>query len=336
MVRRLVKCFGKVAEFDNLCIAANRAAIGTRNYDSLRFMFDLEREVLELQDELLSGAYVPGEYRTFQIREPKLRTISASPFRDRVVHHALCSVLEPTFERFLIPDSFACRVGKGTVAAIRRAQHFTRHHERYAKLDVRHFFETADHGVLKGIIRRLVRDRAALRLIDQFIDKGAPGSPVGKGVPIGNLTSQNFANIYLGPFDHYMKEVVRVPGYVRYMDDILLFGEDKTFIRGAVMAADLFLAGLKLELKTEVCRRGRVADGVSFLGFNIFPGVIRFDAARRRRFARKVADVRRKREAGVLSEGEAVAILDSVYGWAAVGDTAAYTRDISRANPFDF
>ncbi|HNZ04754.1 MAG TPA: reverse transcriptase/maturase family protein [Myxococcota bacterium] len=334
-MNRVGRIFQEVTDFNHLCESAKRAAIGTRNYDSLRFMFDLEREVLKLQDELTSGAYVPGDYRTFQVREPKLRTISASPFRDRVVHHALCAVLEPTFERFLIPDCFACRVGKGTVAAIRRAQYFTRRHERYAKLDVRHFFETADHGVLKMIVRRLVKDRAALRLIDQFINKGAPGSLPGKGVPIGNLTSQNFANIYLGPFDHHMKEVVGIPGYVRYMDDILLFGDDRTFIRDAVSAADRFLAGLKLELKTEVCRRGRVADGVSFLGFNVFPSVIRFDAPRRRRFAQKVADVRRRLEAGAISEGQAVAILDSVYGWTGVGDTAAYTRDISRANFFD-
>lgn len=175
-----------------------------------------------------------------------------------------------------------------------------------------------------------MKDPDFLRLTDLFIDKGAPGSLPGKGLPIGNLTSQNFANLYLGPFDHFMREVVGIPGYVRYMDDILMFGHDRSSVRNAVAAAASLMSALRLELKTEVCLRGRVADGVSFLGFRIFPSVIRFDHARARRFARKVREVTRQGSSGVISPDRQVDVMQSVMGWARVGDTAAYTRGVFR------
>jgi len=283
-MKRRGNLFNQVTDFNHLCRSARLAAHGTFNRDSLSFMFDLERNVVELKRQLEGRQYLPGEYRTFCITDPKPRTISASPFRDRVVHHSLCGTLEPVIERYLIDDCYACRVGKGTVAAIERARVFVRRFERFAKLDVRHYFETADHGVLKAVIRRLVKDPGVLWLTDLFIDKGAPGSFPGKGMPIGNLTSQNFANLYLGPFDHFVKETVRVPGYVRYMDDILLFDDDAIRLKQAVVLATTFLEGMLLNTKDEAFRTGRTSDGVPFLGFNIFPAVIRFDRIRRRRF----------------------------------------------------
>lgn len=324
-----------MTNFNHLCVSARKAAIGTQNFDSLGFMAEVERHVLKLQDELQDRSYAPGEYRTFQVQDPKPRTISASPFRDRVVHHALCAVLDPILEGYLIDDCYACRIGKGTVAAIRSAQHFAKRYRWYAKLDVRHFFETADHAVLKSILGRLVKDPDVLRLTDLFIDKGAPGSLPGRGLPIGNLTSQNFANLYLGPFDHFIKEVIHVPGYVRYMDDILMFDDDRIRVRNAVEAAGSFMSGLCLELKTEVCRRGRVADGVPFLGFNIFPAVIRFDHPRKRRFARKFCEVTRQLSAGTVSPDKLVSTMQSVFGWAGVGDTAAYTRGVCRRHEIE-
>lgn len=328
-MKRVGNLFEDVVDFNNLCRAAKRAAVNARNRQSLEFMFELERNVLDLKGRLESGEYRPGEYRTFQITDPKPRTISASPFQDRVVHHSLCGVLEPVFDRYLIDDCFACRVGRGTVAAIHRAQHFVRRYDRFAKLDVRHFFETADHRVLKGTIRRLVKDRRVLWLTDLFIDKGAPGSPPGTGLPIGNLTSQNFANLYLGPFDHFMKENVGVPGYVRYMDDILLFDNDRARLKNHVSAASEFVSGLCLELKAQAFRTGRTSDGVPFLGFRIFPALIRFDRMRRRRFAKKIADVSKMIMNGGMDDEQAVRVLQSVYGWAGVGTTAAFCRDIT-------
>lgn len=328
-LKRRGHIFESIIDFCHLRQSARLAAHGTYNRDSLSFMFELERNVLELKRELESRQYMPGEYRTFLITDPKPRIISASPFRDRVVHHALCGVLEPVFDSYLISDCYACRVGKGTVAAIYRAQHFSRRYGRFVKLDVRHFFETADHQVLKTIIRRLVKDSSVLSLTDLFIDKGAPGSQAGRGMPIGNLTSQNFANLYLAPFDHFMKEVVGVPGYVRYMDDILMFDNDPIRLAVAVKKASDFLAVLRLELKREAFRTGLTSDGLPFLGFNIFPGVIRFDRIRRRRFARKVSVVARMLDAGEVSESHAMSVLQSVYGWAGVGTTAAFTRDVT-------
>jgi hypothetical protein len=298
-------------------------------------MFDVEREVLNLQAELESRTYKPGEYRTFTIIDPKPRTISASPFRDRVVHHALCAALDPVFERYHIFDCHACRVGKGTVAAIRRAQHFARKFRYFAKLDVRHFFETADHQVLKHLVRRLVKDEGVLWLVDLFIDLGAPGSPQGKGLPIGNLTSQNFANLYLGPFDHFIKEDMHIRGYVRYMDDVLMFDNDWHRLREVTTEAACFMADIKLELKLEVCRRAPVADGIPFLGFNIYPQLIRFDHCRKRRFARKLKEIGNQLAHSELDVESSTAKLDSMFGWAGIGNTVAYTRTLRNCLPDD-
>jgi len=334
-MRRCGNIFEGVVDFNRLCLSAKRAAIGTRTIESFSFMADLEREVFRLQSELLSRSYCPGEYITFAVKDPKPRTISASPFRDRVVHHALCAALDPLLERYLIDDCYACRVGKGTVAAIDRAHCFAGRYAYYAKLDVRHFFETADHQILKNAISRLVKDPAIIWLADLFIDKGAPGSMAGKGLPIGNLTSQNFANLYLGAFDHFMKEIVRVPGYVRYMDDILMFDNNRLRLRDSVGAADLFMKGIRLELKDEVCRRGRTGDGIAFLGFNIFPSFIRFDHCRRRRFARRVTAVTKKFQTGEVSFQHLLSSMQSLIGWAGIGDTAAFTRCVCGRNQID-
>ena len=150
---------------------------------------NLETEALKLQRELLDDSYCPREYRIFAIIDPKPRMISAAAFRDRVVHHALCAALEPTLERYAIFDSYACRPKKGGYAATKRAQGFARRLSYFLKLDVYKFFETADHDVLKRLLRRLVKDKRALALCDRFIDAGAPRSAAGKGLPIGNLTS---------------------------------------------------------------------------------------------------------------------------------------------------
>ncbi|HOH77604.1 MAG TPA: reverse transcriptase domain-containing protein [Myxococcota bacterium] len=327
-MKRLGNQFKSMISFPHLLDAAIRAAKGTRSISAAEFMGDIENQIFDLQRDLQSWSYHPQAYRTFRVFEPKARIISAAPFRDRVVHHALCATINPVLERYLTDDTYACRVGKGTVAAIRRAQLFCRRFDRFVKLDVRHFFETADHAVMKATLRRLIKDKDLLWLSDLFIDHGAPGSPIGKGLPIGNLTSQNFANLYLGPLDHYVREVLHIPGYVRYMDDMLLFDSDKTHLRAAVKSTSEFLRGLKLEIKHHATRQGLCSDGVPFLGFNIYPSLIRFDRIRRRRFARKVNNVVLRLNSGQLDQDSAGQILCSVFGWAGLGDTAAFTRSI--------
>jgi RNA-directed DNA polymerase len=327
--------FERVASFSALVGAAQRAALGHRRSPEVAgFLLELEPQVLQLERELRDGSYAPRPYRTFMVHEPKPRTISAAAFRDRVVHHALCTELEPTLERVALPWSFACRRGKGVLAALRHVQRLTRRHRYILKLDVQHFFETASHGVLKGMLRRRVHDERLRWLVDAFIDAGAPGSATGRGLPIGNLTSQHFANFYLGALDRFVVRGLGAPGYCRYMDDILVFGDAKRGLWRAHAAIDERVRDrLDLTLKHSVTRLAPVSEGVPFLGFVLFPALIRFDSARARRWRMRMRELDRALDAGTLAPEDAQRVADSLMGWAQHGDTFAFRRSWATRRP---
>jgi RNA-directed DNA polymerase len=327
-MRRAGHLFERVVGFGHLCRSARRAARGKEITDeAARFLIDLEIEALALQRELLDGSYAPGRFRTFEISDPKPRTISAAPFCDRVVHHALCAVLEPVFERYAIHDSYACRTGKGSLSAIQRAQQLSRRHAWFLKLDIRHYFETLDHEILFQLMARLVKDRRVLDLTARILSARAAGQPDGKGLPIGNLTSQHFANLYLGTFDHHAKEALRARGYLRYMDDMILFGPDRATMRRWRDEATSFLEGpLRLEVKEEATRIGPVAEGVPYLGFRIWPRQIRFDGARARRFRRRVRWMEAAQARGEIGDREREESVRSLVAWSETGDTLRFRR----------
>jgi RNA-directed DNA polymerase len=205
---------------------------------------------------------------------------------------------------------------------IKRAQEFARRFPYFLKLDVRRFFETADHRVLKALLQRLVKDKRALSLCDEFIDAGAPGSAVGKGLPIGNLTSQHFANLYLGPLDHFIKETLRVRGYCRYMDDHLFFvhGRDEPAAIHDKVAACMN-ERLLLEIKERVTESGPVSIGVPFLGFRIWPQLIRLDGYRARRFRTRIRNRTLQLNADEIDEESWARSMTSLCGWAEQADT---------------
>jgi len=320
--------FADVADFLALTRAARRAARGKAlTAEAAGFLFDLEIECLQLERELRSGLYRPGPYRTFRIRDPKPRTISAAPFRDRVVHHALCAALEPAFEARSDPDSFACRTVKGTVAALRRVEALTREAPYCLCLDIEHCFESIDHGVLGAQLREVAHDEALLALAGRFIAAGAPGSPPGRGLPIGNLTSQHFANFHLTVLDRAVRALPGVRGYVRYMDDLRVFGE-RGELRAVRAALEAFVPGtLGLTLKARATRLLPVACGVPFLGFVVYRGTTRLDGARVRRFR---AGLRR---AALEPVARRAAIAQSLCAWVALADTAGLRASLFRRHP---
>jgi len=324
--------FARVASFSTLVAAAREAARGhRRSAEVADFLLEVEGNCLALERELLAGSYRPGTYRIFRIRDPKPRVISAAPFRDRVVHHALCSEIEPALERGAAPESFACRRGKGTLAALRHARAMARRFRYALKLDVRHFFETASHAVLRRLLFRRIADPELRGLIDRLLDAGAPGSLPGRGLPIGNLTSQHFANFYLGPLDRLVKRELRPGGYGRYMDDILLFSLHKEPLWAAHQRIRrLVRDGLKLELRAEVTRLAPVTEGVPFLGFRVFPGTVRFDPWRVRRWWRRMAALEARLDAGTITEEDATRSAASLVGWAMHGDTMMLRRAWAR------
>jgi retron-type reverse transcriptase len=231
--------YSRLTSWENLLRAYRRAAKGKRGKPNVAaFEYHLEDNLWQLQQELQQQVYRPGGYNSFFIHDPKRRLISAAPFRDRVVHHALCNLIEPLFERSFIEDSFANRRGKGTHAARARAQQFARRFRYVLPGDVRQFFPSVDHAILHALLAQKIGDEQVLWLIGLILESGKdvlkaqydmvyfPGDDLfavnrSRGLPIGNLTSQFWANVYLNPFDHFVKRRLRCRGLVRYVDDFL-------------------------------------------------------------------------------------------------------------------
>lgn len=299
-MRRINHLFPRVIDFGNLYQAWLKARQGTGwNAETRRFSFYLEQELLSIQQQLINGIYQPGAFRYFSIRDPKPRCIAVAPFRDRVVHHALVQVLMPVFEPTFIFDSYATRKDKGTHKAIMRAQQFVRRYDWFYKLDIRHFFETVDHGVMMALIARKIKDPRVLQLCERIVFN-TPGTV---GLPIGNLTSQFFANIYLNPLDHFIKEELGVKGYLRYMDDSVLCSNDKAQLKQWHQHVDALVSEqLKLQLKTKACWLNRSKAGLTFLGMRVFPGMLRHCPANRTRSLKKLQQRIKAFESGDISE----------------------------------
>lgn len=233
----------QLASFGNLLQAARGAAAGKRSRpDVASFILNLEGELFRLQRELIEGSYRPGLYRSFLVRDPKPRFISAAPFRDRVVHHALTQVLEPVFEKRSSKDSFACRKGFGTHRALARARMGVRRYSYVLKCDITRYFASIDHEILKSILSRTIKCGPTLELAAKIIDGSNPQEAAiayfpgdslftpyerRRGLPLGNQTSQFFANLYLNPLDQLVARELKPRVYVRYVDDFLLFGCSK-------------------------------------------------------------------------------------------------------------
>ena len=226
-----------------------------------------------------------GNYRYFKIFEPKERQICASAFREQVLHHALMNICHPYFERSLIFDSYASRKGKGTSAAIERAKIHTKRYPFFLKLDVRKFFESIYHPVLKEQLNRLIKDKVVLSLFYQIIDSYTAHHE--RGLPIGNLTSQYFANHYLSSLDHFIKEDLGIKAYVRYMDDMVLWHDDKTVLQSAYAAIKTFVENtLASQLKPELLNYS--SCGLPFLGYLIRPYLMRLSQRSKQRFIKKM------------------------------------------------
>ena len=288
-MKRHGKLFERIVSFPNLLAAAKRAFRGKKpDAESELLFLHLETELFELQDELVKGIYTPGAHHVFWVNDPKRRRICAAALRDRVVHQAVCGVLEPVFESWQVFDSYACRKGKGQHAALRRAQSFARRRGYFARADIRKFFDSVPHEVLLDKLRCKFKDRRLLDLFGTIIRHGesAPGST--RGLPIGNLTSQHWANFYLSFLDHFVKEELRVRNCLRYMDDMALFSDNKDELLGWLFEMSEYLhTELQLEFKEGACFVAPTWQGLPFLGCLVFPRLIRMRQRNKVRFFRK-------------------------------------------------
>ncbi len=336
--------FEKLASFENLSLAAKRARRGKRfKSGTAHFHHDIARSLVTLRDELLKGRYRPGPYRTFTIYEPARRFISAAPYRDRVVHHALCNVIEPLFERSFVFDSYANRVGKGTHRALDRCTYYARRFGYALQGDIRLFFPSIDHEILLERLARRIRDARVMDLARMIVGHSNAQPPAEfyfpgddlftpferrRGLPIGNLTSQFWANVYLDPLDHYFRDELGVPGYIRYVDDFLVFANDKRQLWEWLEGGRRRLDRLRLTVNERKTRIYPVDEGIPFLGFRVFP-------RSRRLLPKSVKRARRRLEGLARGCGEGrigmKAVSRSVAAWvahAAHGDTKGLRRHV--------
>ena len=327
----------QLISFESLLRAADKARQGKRFRPAVAaFHFDQERALWKLHEELSTKSYRPGAYRSFFIYEPKQRQISAAPYRDRVVHHVLTRVLEPIFEPTFIHDSYACRQGKGTHAAVDRCQQFARRFRYVLKADIQKFFPSLDHEIAKELVARKIKDPDVLWLVGQIIDHSNPQEAVRnwfpgddlftpserrRGIPIGNQTSQFFSNVYLDPLDHFVKERLGIKGYVRYVDDFLIFSDDKSHLADVKEQLQHFLVHLRLRLHPKKSVVFPVKEGVRFLGYRVFPTHRLLVKENVRRFRRRVRTMQREYAAGQVSFREICQRLTSWSGHAKQADT---------------
>jgi len=295
----------EICTWENLLEASRRTRLGRRSSPAIAtHEYNLESDLMHLRGQLVAQTYRPGGYHSFYVHDPKRRLISAAPVRDRVVHHALCNLLEPEFDRSFVRESFANRCAMGTHAAVDHCQMLARRFRFALQCDVRQFFPSIDHDILRAILFRKVKEPRARALIDLIIAGGAdigpppaetiyfPGDDLfavcrPRGLPIGNLTSQIWANCYLSPFDHFVKRELRCIGYVRYVDDIIFFADDKPTLWKWKAAAEARLASLRLAIHPGAHPRP-VTEGLPFLGFIVFPERRRLKSRKATHFARRV------------------------------------------------
>jgi hypothetical protein len=300
-MKRVGNLFEAIPERENLRLAVCRALRGKRASPEARlFTANLEQNLKRMAEELHAGTIEVGRFHQFVIYDPKERIITAPCFRERVLHHAIINVCEPHFERWLIPDSYACRKNKGRVKALERAGEYARQYGWFLKLDIRKYFDSVPHDRLLGRLAQRFKDRRLLELFARIV-RSFRGN-IGCGLPIGSLTSQHFANFYLGWFDRYAKEQLRIPGYVRYMDDMAFWSNDKEDLKRALSCGEVYLREeLGLALKPSPYLN-RTTHGMEFLGCRVFAHHRTLNRRSRVRFRRRLGRLEDSYHAGVIDE----------------------------------
>jgi len=342
--------FGQIANFGALHEAWRNAVQGKRRKPgAARFTANLEKELLRLERELQDRSWQPGRYVEIAVREPKPRMVSAAPFRDRVVHHALCAVVAPLFERGFIDHSYANRAAKGTHRAVAQYEHWRDRHRHVLRCDIYRYFPAIDHAVLQALFRRRIACPDTLWLMDAIVDGSNPQEPVNlyypgddlfspferrRGLPIGNLTSQFMANLYLDGLDHFVTEVLRAP-YLRYVDDFALFHDDPAVLAGWRDRIAACLQGKRLRLHPRKTLVLPTSEPSAFLGYVLLPDRRRLPEDNVRRFRNRLRGMRDRWRAGTIDHSTVEARIQSWIAHAEHAQTWRLRHAIFRGGWFD-
>jgi retron-type reverse transcriptase len=293
--------------------------------DVIKFRENLSSNLYMLRRELLDGTFSFGQYNRFTVFEPKKREIYVVPFHERVLHHALINVCNERFEKFQIDQSYACRIGKGVDKAIFKAQEYTKKFKWYLKLDICKYFDSVNHVVIIKTLERLIKDEKVLELFRKIITSYQTSK--GCGIPIGNLTSQYIGNVYLSILDHYIKEEIKAKGYVRYMDDFLVFAQSKQQIKEYLFNIECFLKEkLKLTLHQPIINK--CEKGISFLGYRVLPDKFRLSQKSKKRFRKKFKVANELLEKGIWSQSEYVRHVETLFAFVQRADTIGFRKKI--------
>lgn len=309
-MKRFGNLYSRICNIDNLYLAYSKARKGKgKSYGVIRFEKELANNILSIRKELVGCTYHTSDYETFIIHDPKEREIYRLPFRDRVVHHAIMNVLENIWTPVFISHTYSCIKGKGIHGALKHLRHDLKDAggTKYClKMDVRKFYPSIDHGVLKEIIRKKLKDKCLLVLLDEIIDS-APG------VPIGNYLSQFFANLYLSYFDHWLKEDMKVKYYYRYADDMVILSDSKEWLHILLENIKSYLHDkLILEIKGNYQIFPVETRGIDFIGYVFFHSHIKMRKGIKKNFCRKAAQLNKRN----LTAKEYKVRICSWIGWA--------------------
>jgi len=292
----------------------------TLKLDVLDFEHNLEDNIWQLHRELAARTYRPDPYVSFYITDPKLRHIHKASVRDRVLHQAIYRVLYPIFDRHFIFDSYSSRRGKGTHRGVKRLADFARRlsgnyrKTTYClKCDVRKFFDSVDQEILISLIEKRIFDEDLFRLIKTIIKSFSKAS--GKGLPLGNVTSQLFSNIYLNELDQFIKHQLKAKCYIRYCDDFAILDNNRQYLESLLEPIRCFLSEiLKLDLHPNKVSIGKFCQGFDFLGYVVLPHHIVWRTGTQRRSFKKLSEKKKMLDDGLISEEKFDASLQSYLG----------------------
>ena len=337
--------YRKICLPENLILAFQKAKKGKSKSFSVRaFEKNLSEEIKKLQNELISFTYEPKSLRKFIIRDPKTRVIHASAFRDRVIHHALINIIGPIFEKRFILDSYASRIGKGTHAALQRFDYFKRKISRNGtlvknartannvrgyvlKADIKHYFDEVDHEILISIIKRKIADEKTIWLIKQILEN-FENCEKGKGMPLGNYTSQFFANVYLNELDYFVKHFLKAKFYIRYVDDFIILHKRKKLLRYYRCRIIHYLLCLKLELHPNKTKLLALNNGIVLVGYKVFYHYKKIKRKNLRRFEISLGVKLELYNNGGITGGILIESLQGWFGYAKWANTFKYRKEI--------
>lgn len=327
-MKRHGNLWGKITDLDNIYLAYAKAKKGKSWQNTIsRFDDDLDENIFNIRDSLIEKTFTTSSYIEKMIYEPKQRIIYKLPFNpDRVVQHALMNILEPIWNGLFIHDSYSCRTGKGIHAASRRTMDFIRATEPNAyclKMDIRKFYPSIDHNILFEIVKRKIKCKDTLYLLENII-YSIPG---GKNIPIGNYSSQWLGNLYMNELDQYLKHNHRIKPYIRYCDDFILLHKDKKFLGGIAHEIEEFLAdNLKLKLsKNDIFP---VRQGIDFLGYRHFPNHILVRKSTATRIKHRMQELPGKLARGEISPDQYQSSIASTRGWLLWANSYNFMRSL--------